>query len=410
VWFNLRPDRPGGSSLNRALILVETRRSLAARMSSRELPTARSPEDEHADAQVGDDEEAEATAGESARARLPSSSRRSTLRPAPEDFRPSVAATAPRAPMVIVYSGDSVHAPDWVAGSARPPSEPPLSEGPRSESPESEPFVLARALEEQSPASAESARVQPEGVGWHDSELGSGSRPVLSLRAEGVGATSDRLTPLGPPWSEPAPPLRVTAPAAPPKATSRLHLWAALSGSALLAIGYFVLYALGPERPPAAESARPEPARHEPARHDPARHEPKSEQAQPQPAPGAPAASSLARRPPTDVGEAKAAAATPALAPARPAAPAKAAASKAVSVPDAASSSTRVRLEVIPADAQVGRRGFTQKGPPYYFDVPKGKRVELEVVRKGYVTRKVTLDGRSPRVVVGLAKARAAKR
>jgi hypothetical protein len=69
-----------------------------------------------------------------------------------------------------------------------------------------------------------------------------------------------------------------------------------------------------------------------------------------------------------------------------------------------------VRLEVIPADAQVGRRGFTQKGPPYYFDVPKGKRVELEVVRKGYVTRKVTLDGRSPRVVVGLAKARAAKR
>ena len=69
-----------------------------------------------------------------------------------------------------------------------------------------------------------------------------------------------------------------------------------------------------------------------------------------------------------------------------------------------------MRLEVIPTDAQVGRRGFTQKGPPYYFDVPKGKRVELEVVRKGYVTRKVTLDGRSSRVVVGLAKPRNVKR
>lgn len=68
--------------------------------------------------------------------------------------------------------------------------------------------------------------------------------------------------------------------------------------------------------------------------------------------------------------------------------------------------STRVRLEVFPADAKVGRRGFTQKGPPYVFDVPKGKKVELEVVRKGYTTRKVTLDGASPRVVVGLAKSR----
>jgi hypothetical protein len=69
---------------------------------------------------------------------------------------------------------------------------------------------------------------------------------------------------------------------------------------------------------------------------------------------------------------------------------------------------TRVRLEVHPPDSKVGRRGVTQK-PPYEFDVPKGKKVVLEVLRKGYTTRKVTLDGSSSRVVVGLARARSAR-
>jgi hypothetical protein len=306
--------------------------------------------------------------------------------------------------MVIVYSGDSVRVPDWSAGSDRPASEPPPSEAPRSELPESEPFPLARALEEQSPVSARSARVQPpEGGGWHDSELGSGSRPVLSPRGDGVARASDRLTPLGPPWSEPAPPLRVAAPAAPAKVASRSHLWTgALSGGALLAIGYFAFSAAEPERPLAA-AVRPEPAH----------SEPKIGQAPPRPAAELPVVSAVPPRPAAHALEPKATA-TPALPTARPAAPAKAtlapAAGKAASAPDAASGSTRVRLEVIPSDAQVGRRGFTQKGPPYYFEVPKGKRVELEVVRKGYVTRKVTLDGRSPRVVVGLAKTRSPKR
>ena len=56
----------------------------------------------------------------------------------------------------------------------------------------------------------------------------------------------------------------------------------------------------------------------------------------------------------------------------------------------------------------VGRRGVTQK-PPYEFDVPKGKRITLEVLKKGYVTRKVTLDGSSTRVTVGLARAKATR-
>jgi hypothetical protein len=305
--------------------------------------------------------------------------------------------------MVIVYSGDSVRVPDWSAGSDRPPSEPPPSEEPRSAPPVSEPLPLAGELEEESPASAGSGGAQPpEGTGWHEPELGSGSRPVLSLGGDGSPDLADRLTPLGPPWSEPAPPLPVAAPT-PAKVTSRSHLWtAALSGSALLAIGYFAFSAAEPERPLVAESVRPEPAR----------PEPKIEQPKPelQPAPQVPAVSTVVSPPSARAVDAKAGAPAATLAAARPGAAAKAAPSKAVSAPDAASGSTRVRLEVIPTDAQVGRRGFTQKGPPYYFEVPKGKRVELEVVRKGYVTRKVTLDGRSSRVVVGLAKARSAKR
>jgi hypothetical protein len=232
---------------------------------------------------------------------------------------------------------------------------------------------------------------------------------VLSL-GDDIARTSDRLTPLGPPWSEPAPPLPVAAPA-PVKVRSRSHLWtAALSGSALLAIVYVAFSAAEPEQPLAAESVRPESVRPESVR-----SEPKLEQAktQPWPTPELPAVSTVASSPPVQAVDAKAGTA-PAPAPARTAATAKPAtapaASKAVSVPDAFSGGTRVHLEVIPTDAKVGRRGFTQKGPPYYFEVPKGKRVELEVVRKGYVTRKVTLDGRSPRVVVGLAKARSTKR
>jgi hypothetical protein len=302
--------------------------------------------------------------------------------------------------MVIVYSGDSVRVPDWSAGSERPPSEPPPSEAPSSGLPASEPLPPAGELEEQSPASAGSGEIQPpEGTGWHEPELGSGSRPVLPLGGDDSPGPADRLTPLGPPWSEPAPPLPVAAPAR-AKVTSRSHLWtAALSGSALLAIGYFAFSAAEPERPLVAESVRPEP-----------KLEQAKAQPQPQPAPPLPAVSAVASPPSARAVDARAGAPAPAPAAARPAAAGKAAPSKAASAPDAASGSTRVRLEVIPTDAQVGRRGFTQKGPPYFFEVPKGKRVELEVVRKGYVTRKVTLDGRSSRVVVGLAKARSVKR
>lgn len=81
------------------------------------------------------------------------------------------------------------------------------------------------------------------------------------------------------------------------------------------------------------------------------------------------------------------------------------------SAPEAAASadtvdpnSTRVTLEVVPADARVIQQGRLQP-PPYVFDVPKGKKISLELARFGFVTQKVVLDGKKPLVKIGLRRA-----
>jgi len=292
--------------------------------------------------------------------------------------------------MVIVYSGESSRAPNWsVDAAARSPSDAPPSES-NTDSPPSEPFSLAgaRALSE-SPAAPEA-----DAAGWEDPELESGAQPLPSLRGHEV---ADRLTPLGPPWSEPAPALPVVEIAPAKREGFKLPSKASLAagGAVLLAVVYFAFR--GPEaeapvpaRPPAvAKVAKVESrAAESPPAREPA-VEPINDAAPqpvlPEPAAPAPAPPRTAARSAND----------------EPVSPsAKAATAK------APAGSTRVRLQVFPADAKVGRRGFTQKGPPYEFDVPKGKRIALEVVRKGYTTRKVTLDGSSSRVVVGLNKIR----
>lgn len=66
--------------------------------------------------------------------------------------------------------------------------------------------------------------------------------------------------------------------------------------------------------------------------------------------------------------------------------------------------STRVALEIVPSDARVIQQGRLQP-PPYVFDVPKGKRLTLELVRFGFVTQKVVLDGKRSVVKIGLRRA-----
>ncbi|HMA95463.1 MAG TPA: hypothetical protein VKP30_22395, partial [Polyangiaceae bacterium] len=65
----------------------------------------------------------------------------------------------------------------------------------------------------------------------------------------------------------------------------------------------------------------------------------------------------------------------------------------------------RVTLDVRPTDAKVIYQGRLQPGPPYEFEVTKGKRMALEVVRFGFATQKVVLDGRKSSVLVGLRRA-----
>jgi hypothetical protein len=69
----------------------------------------------------------------------------------------------------------------------------------------------------------------------------------------------------------------------------------------------------------------------------------------------------------------------------------------------ATADSTRVTLEVVPADARVVHQGRLQP-PPYEFDVPKGKKIALELARFGFVTQKVVLDGKKPVVKIGLRR------
>lgn len=66
--------------------------------------------------------------------------------------------------------------------------------------------------------------------------------------------------------------------------------------------------------------------------------------------------------------------------------------------------STRVTLELMPIDARVYSHGQEIPGPPYAFDVPKGKKLAIEVKRSGYATAKVVIDGKKPLVHFGMLK------
>jgi hypothetical protein len=65
---------------------------------------------------------------------------------------------------------------------------------------------------------------------------------------------------------------------------------------------------------------------------------------------------------------------------------------------------TRVTLEVFPPDAKVTFRGGGWTGPVGEVDVPRGQRVVLQIVRKGYAARRLALDGTKRKLAVGLIK------
>jgi hypothetical protein len=75
-------------------------------------------------------------------------------------------------------------------------------------------------------------------------------------------------------------------------------------------------------------------------------------------------------------------------------------------VASAALASTRVSLSLRPVDAKVYVRGREVPGPPYEFDIAKGEHVAVEVVRFGYVTARVVLDDKKPTVTFGMLRER----
>jgi hypothetical protein len=79
--------------------------------------------------------------------------------------------------------------------------------------------------------------------------------------------------------------------------------------------------------------------------------------------------------------------------------------SAAVGAPSA-DSLVRVLVKLSPTDSKLTYRGVAVPGPPFYVEVPKGKKLYLEASRKGYVTRKVTVDANRPEITVGLVEPR----
>ena len=63
---------------------------------------------------------------------------------------------------------------------------------------------------------------------------------------------------------------------------------------------------------------------------------------------------------------------------------------------------TRVTLDVKPIDAKVHYLGRLQPGPPFEFDIAKGQRIAVELVRFGFATRRVVIDDKKPVISVGM--------
>jgi hypothetical protein len=74
--------------------------------------------------------------------------------------------------------------------------------------------------------------------------------------------------------------------------------------------------------------------------------------------------------------------------------------------PVEAPSTRTVVIEVVPYDAKVLLAGVAQPGPPFVISVPAGKRIALEVAKKGYAPRRVVVDGSESKMTIGLLHSR----
>ena len=65
---------------------------------------------------------------------------------------------------------------------------------------------------------------------------------------------------------------------------------------------------------------------------------------------------------------------------------------------------THVTLDLTPIDAKVYYLGKEVRGPPFEFDVPKGHRIAVEALRSGFATAKIVIEDKKPLVHFGMLR------
>jgi|GEM_PF-3529410 len=332
--------------------------------------------------------------------------RRSSLRPAPADYRPSVRDPSTLRPMMVVRAGDAEPIP------AHAVMVPHQSEQATQPPPPSSTHPDAHALTNDAPPSSDELELAippPPAVpidlvatpsSSADDELG---RDRVNPE-NGIGAAAEAAAEVARVSSVPfagaslaafpsaGPDVSVNDPSLAASAVERRTV--AWRYGVLAAIGIAVFAAIlayrasttGEQEPPPQAAARAE-HQQPPVASEGASGLPESR--------GAKRESALAVNPAPELSSE---AANPATLP-RAAEPAVLAAE-----PAERQETTRVRLELKPIDAKVYRRGREVPGPPYEFEVAKDEKIAVEVVRFGFVTAKVVIDDQKPVIRFGMLR------
>ena len=358
---------------------------------------------------------AEASLHAVARASEPPTSgarKRSSIRPAPADWRPNARAVSnPPRPMVVVYSGDRERPDRWwdetpaLADSLSVEADTPVPPDPALSARDLRPPPVARITEDSSASDDDLPSVQqfstiipPAGNAADTSEteapvaLSSAAR-ALPLSLQGAMRVSE------PPRLSDADLRSIKR-----ERASLVRRAAVIVVGAFLS-AYFVTQRVAFRKNEAARALAEKASQHVGAPSTPN----VTEVPQPLPnaaeGPPAPASAFEAPVPPPSVAEAGQPPASAAEAPP----PAESAEEPSEPAPPAAKASRTVVIEVVPWDAKVLLAGVAQPGPPFVVTIPQGKRIAFEVARRGFIPRRVVVDGSEPKLSVGLIRPRGAR-
>ncbi|MFZ5895367.1 MAG: hypothetical protein ACOY0T_30205 [Myxococcota bacterium] len=322
--------------------------------------------------------------------------KRSSIRPVRPDWKPSARPLSnPPRPMVVVYSGDRDRPDRWWDESepasypASLESDTPLPPEPTLSARELRPPPAARFPQIVPPAPDASiapppdfAATAPRALTSEDSDGKSTEAPV-ALSAAASSEPSLRAAVGG------ARPKRASAESAPELPKPVWFNSATRRRAAIVLVGAILGAYIAAHRPsPKAESSPEVSVK----------------------LTGAPEASVAAASEPAPMGEAPVAAPPiqPEIAPPLEAEAASPAKIEEPAPPPEPGVASPVVIEVVPWDAKVLIAGVAQPGPPFVINVPAGKRVAVEVARRGFAPRRVVVDGQEAKLTIGLLRNRAA--